>query len=451
MRPRLCLLLGLALAALVTAPASALPGPSSLATGFDADTLAPAAGQAGPWFARMEQLDSSWVRIPVPWDAIAPSTRPRRFKPSDPGDPNYHWLVLDALVRDAAARGEHAVLMVAFAPPWAEARGAPSWAVANTWRPNAAEYGAFARAVAKRYSGRFADPRRPGRRLPRVSYFQAWNEPNLPTTLGPQWRRTRHGFVPASPAIYRGLLNAFYAAIKAVQPHARVLTAGLAPYGDRPGLARMHPVTFLQGLLSGRANFDAVDIHPYGLTPTHHAFDRDDVSTPDLGRLRGVMRAHAAGSKPLWVTEIDWDSKPDGAGVSLPQQAHYLARAFYELWRQGVSHVMWYQPHDLGGSPRGGIPDGGLYAQNGQAKPSSIAFRFPFVALRDGGGVTILWGRSPQAGAITIEVARGKRWQPLLRLSSTSAGVFYTRRRLGSRITVRAVAGSIASYPWTVG
>ena len=238
----------------------------------------------------------------------------------------------------------------------------------------------------------------PKRALPHVAYFQAWNEPNLPATLAPQWKRTRSGYVPASPAIYRGLLNAFYAGVKSVQPHASVLTAGLAPYGDTPGAARMHPVTFLEALLSRRANFDALDIHPYGLTPTHHAFSPDDVSTPDLGRLRRVLRAHSAGSKPIWVTEIDWDSKPDPAAVSLAQQARYLAQAFYELWRQGVSHVLWYQPHDLGGTPRGGIPYGGLFTIDGQAKPASSAFRFPFVALRGTDGSTTLWGRAPIRG-----------------------------------------------------
>jgi hypothetical protein len=452
LRLRLSLLGGiLAVIFALTAPlASALTGPSTLATGFGSDTLAPEAGQANTWFGRMEQLGSSWVRIAVAWNVIAPSTRPAGFNPSDPGDPNYNWFVLDILVRDAAAYRQHAVLMVGSAPSWAEARGAPSWALPNTWRPSPVEYAAFARALAKRYSGRFPDPRQPGQTLPRVSYFQAWNEPNLPTTLAPQWRRTRHGYAPASPAIYRGLLNAFYAAVKAVQPQAYVLAGGLAPYGDRPGLARMHPVTFLRALLDRHASFDAIDIHPYGLTPTHHASNPDDVSVPDLGRVRHVLRDRSEGSKPIWVTELDWDSKPDPAGVSLPQQARYLARALYELWRQGVSHVLWYQPHDLGGTPRGGIPDGGLFTGGGQAKPASVAFYFPFVAI-GGSTLTTLWGRAPRAGVVTVEVAGRGRWHTLLRLRTTRGGVFLAQRAVAGHLTLRAVLGPVASFPCRTG
>src|SRR5205085_6547447 len=96
---------------------------------------------------------------------------------------------------------------------------------------------------------------------------------------------------------YRSLLNAAWANIKAVQPHAYVLAAGLAPYGYPPGFNWMQPVQFLRELLClhgaglhpercpNRAHFDAIDIHPYSLRPTIHAFNRDDVSVPDLGRL----------------------------------------------------------------------------------------------------------------------------------------------------------------------
>jgi hypothetical protein len=245
-------------------------------------------------------------------------------------------------------------------------------------------------------------------------------------------------------------LNASYAAIKAAQPRAYVLAAGLAPYGDRPGLARMHPVTFLRALLSRRARFDAIDIHPYGLTPTHHALNSGDVSVPDLGRLRRVLRAHSAGSKPIWVTEIDWDSAPDPGAVSLARQAAYLARAFYELWRQGVSHVMWYEPHDLGGTPRGGGANAGLFATSGQPKPSSAAFGFPFVAIR-GGGLTTLWGRARRAGVVTIEVARRGGWRRLLRLHTTRGRVFFAVRRVGAHLSLRAVSGRVASYPWRTG
>jgi hypothetical protein len=474
-RSRLSLVraIGLILAVILVSAARAAPGlagPAALSTGFNADTLLFDDDQVSVWFPRMEQLDSTWVRIPVVWNGIAPASRPAGFNATNPGDPNYHWFILDRAVRAAAASRQRVLLTIVGPPRWALGSGAPRTAWPGTWRPNAAAYGAFAHAVAARYSGHFSDPSRPGAALPRVTAFQPWNEPNLPTTLEPQWTRTRHGFIATSPGIYRGLLNAAYVNIKSAQPHAQVVAAGLAPYGDAPGVARMRPVQFLRGLvcLQGGAlrpercpdppHFDAIDIHPYAVTPTHHAFSADDVSVADIRKLWRVLsvasrthRALPAGPKPIWANEIGWDSfPPDPAGIPLTREAHYLARTLYELWQQGVSHVMWYEVRDVG-APARFEPYGGLFFRGGSSKPATLAFRFPFVALRARPGITTLWGRSPTRGPVAIEAERRGRWRRLLILRPTSGGIFYARRRLGSHLTLRARVGPVVSYPWSTG
>ncbi|MBV9467355.1 MAG: hypothetical protein JO206_08600 [Solirubrobacterales bacterium] len=448
--------------------ASALPGPGYLATGFDSDTLVFDGDQVDAWFPRMEQFDATWVRIPASWRMIAPANRPPSFVAANPGDSHYNWSYLDRAVRDAAASNEHVLLMLDSAPSWALGPNPPSSAWPGTWRPSPTAYGAFVRAVALRYSGHFPDPSQPGQSLPLVSHFQAWNEPNLPVTLAPQWSRVGHSWVPASPTIYRGLLNAAYASIKSVQPKAYVLAAGLGPYGDPPGVARMRPVLFLRELLclhgaslhpercDAPAHLDAIDMHPYAFTPTIHAFNADDVSVPDLGRLSRVLqaalrtgRALPRGQKSIWVTEVDWSSSPpDSLGIPLAQQARYVALAFYQTWLQGVSHTFWYELLDPGG-PAGSFTGAGLFFARGLAKPATVAFRFPFVALDDGNGVLTLWGRAPTAGVVTVEVARGGTWGPLTQLRTTRGGVFFARQRIGSHLTLRARLGAIASYPWS--
>ena len=45
---------------------------------------------------------------------------------------------------------------------------------------------------------------RPGHSLPRVRLWGAWNEPNIDRLITPQWE----GGQPASPGIYRSLVNA---------------------------------------------------------------------------------------------------------------------------------------------------------------------------------------------------------------------------------------------------
>src|SRR5207302_6245250 len=108
----------------------------------------------------------------------------------------------------------------------------------GTWKPDPAQVGQFAKAAARRYDGRFPDPSQPGATLPRVRYWQAWNEPNLDQYLTPQWIPTHGGnFAAASPNVYRPLLNAFYSAVKSVDGSNFVLTAGMAPYGNPHGLS----------------------------------------------------------------------------------------------------------------------------------------------------------------------------------------------------------------------
>src|SRR4029077_20891185 len=119
-----------------------------------------------------------------------------------------------------------------------------------------------------RYSGRT-----PG--IPRVRYWQIWNEPNLATYLTPQWVHKGRGFSAASPGIFRALVNAGDAGWKAVNATNFVVTAGTAPYGDlQPGGRRIAPVTFLRAVMSKRTNLDAISHHPYGVGgPSQHAFN----------------------------------------------------------------------------------------------------------------------------------------------------------------------------------
>lgn len=472
--PLLCLLAA-ALVALgaIAAPAraSSLPGPSSLSTGFgDSFTLQDAVAPArGVWLSRAQSIGSSFVRILVTWAAIAPVQPATGVQAADPSDPAYNWSSLDAQIEDSVAHTQNVLLTLLAPPKWALGSHAPASAVPGTWRPSASALGAFAHAVAERYSGHFPDPVRLGQSLPRVRYFQAWNEPNLPIYLSPQWTRGRHGgWLPASPAIYRAMLNAVYANVKAVQPGATVLAAGTAPYGDPPGVNRMAPVVFWRELLclSGAAlrqercpnpvHFDALDHHPYAFTPTIHAFDPDGVSVPDLGRItrivRVAQRTHRvlpAGPKPFWITEIDWGSNPpDRSAIPLSTQARYVSLAFYELWRQGVSHVFWLLIRDY---PAPRLDGYGVYFRSGAAKPSAQAFRFPFVALPAGHRVVTLWGRAPAAGVVSIERRSGRRWRTVARLATTRAGIFYARRRLGSRLVLRAQLGASASLGWSTG
>ncbi|HEU4658594.1 MAG TPA: hypothetical protein VFR97_13785 [Capillimicrobium sp.] len=419
------------------------------------------------WLARAAQSGADIVRIAPRWSALAP-TQPADA--ADPSDPAYDFGLLDAAVRSAAANHLRVLLTVTGAPRWAEGGNRPAQAAPGSWRPDPVAFGELARALARRYSGEYPDPNAPGSALPGVHAYQGWNEPNLSLYLAPQWTR-RHGRLePASPSLYRELLNSFYRGIRSVTDDALVVAAGTAPYGDpAPGGDRMPPARFIRELLCFRnaqldasrcaepARLDVLDHHPYSVgKPTRAALNPDDVSIPDLAKLvRPLRRAERlghvlpAGPKELWATEVSWDTDPpDPDGISLGRQARWLAETFRLLWRQGASTVMWFRVGDERPDPSYDTTyQSGTYFADGRAKPSARAFAFPFVAQQVGQR-TRLWGVAPSAGRLVVELRRHGTWHGVASLRVRERQVFQvsTRRRDGP---YRARVASYVSLPDT--
>lgn len=423
------------------------------------------------WLSRATDEGASIVRLNVFWSQVAPATRPPGFSPADPSSPGYDWSTVDSEVRDLAAGHVKVLLTLLGAPRWAEGPGLPTSAAPGAWRPDPAQFAAFATAAATRYSGHFADPLNPGSFLPRVRCWQAWNEPNLSNYIMPQWVQSGQGSTDASAIIYRRLLNAFYGAVKAVSPSNFVVTAGTAPYGDPPGGDRVPPVEFDRDLFCLQDNrgltpltcpdpphLDALSHHPYGIGgPFWHARNPDDVAVPDMSKLARVLRAaershHVlpAGRKQFWDTEVSWDSRPpDPQGIPIARQARWVEQTMYVLWSQGVDTILWLQIIDAPPIPSYGTTNqGGMYYLNGQPKPAARALRFPFVTQRLSRRKVIAWGRAPQGGRLAIEVRRRGRWKTVRRLRVRTHEVFSVKLRIRGRFVARAAIGSQRSLTW---
>ena len=211
--------------------------------------MSPEAAVREQALARIRATGASVVRIPVEWRYIVSADPPAGFDASDPASPAYDFTTVDAAVRDTVAAGLTPLLVVVRAPAFAEAPNRWPYAYPGSWAPNPAAFGEFATAVARRYDGSFPDPLAPGSALPRVRLLEAWNEPNLARYLEPQWVVVGGRWRAFSPLLYRQLLNAFYAAVKSVEPTDTVIAAGLAPNGEPAGVGRMTPVRFLRGML----------------------------------------------------------------------------------------------------------------------------------------------------------------------------------------------------------
>lgn len=427
-------------------------------------------GDAAPWIARAQAEGTHVVRLSLAWSSVAPSARPATFDAANPADPAYRWPALDQQVKALHAAGFDPLLTVLHAPTWAEGPNRPASAFAGSWNPDPAQLAAFLHAAATRYSGTFPDPAGPpGATLPRVRQWQVWNEPNLSRYLAPQWERRGHRLIAASPSRFRTLLNAGYAAIKKVQPDATVLAGGTAPYGDpTPGGDRIAPALFLRDLLClhGRTKlarihhcpvtrFDAYDHHPYAVAgPTRKALNADDVATPDLGKLTRIVTRAARlrtlaprGPKPLWITEVSYDSSPpDPDGVPLPRHAAWLEESLHVLWAEGARTILWFSIVDQPPQPSYDTTyQAGLYFLDGRPKPAATAFSFPFV--RDGRRI---WGRAPADGPVVIERRDGRRWRTITRLAGRRGAVFQATVSAPAHARLRARQGTAASLTWPV-
>ena len=426
---------------------------------------------------RARQAGASVWGLVIRWASVSPTRPPSLADARNPDWSGYDWSSTDSAVRAISTAGMQTLAVVYVAPQWAEGPTRPSLSVApaGTWDPSATSLGAFATALARRYSGTFVDPTAPGSDLPAIRDWEPWNEPNLGVFLTPQWKRASGRYQAVSPGIYRGLLNAFYAGVKAVAPTDTVAAGTTAPFGDPPGGSRIPPALFWRDLLcvtagahtvsthcGAHVHFDAISHHPYPIgPPTYHAINADDVTVPDLGKItRLIPIAERAGTvlpngpKPLWITEISWESPPDPNGLSFASQALYLEGAIDVLYHEGASMFIWFNLRDEPLNPpaytnlQSGVYSRGATPGRDVAKPSLTAYEFPFTAYRDN-GFARLWGMAPTAGPVAIEEHDGTKWVTVSTLVATKTRIFSGSLLVGPRTRLRAVSGTSVSLAWT--
>jgi len=421
-------------------------------------------------FTNLRRTGARFVRMYVNWAQVAPDSakKPAGFEARNPGDTAYRWAALDKQVTKAVAEGFAPIVYVQTAPRWAQQCSAKSTAC----RPSPSELAQFMTAAARRYSGSFS-------RLPRVRYWQIWNEPNLDAYLVPQYDANGR---PASPDWYRSMVNAAADAIHSVRKDNVVVAGGLSPFGPWPGTRdKVAPLTFMRQLLClstgrnpkpvcrKRVRFDVWAHHPYTSgDPTHHANGPDDVSVPDLWKMRVLLDAavragtlQSRGRVGFWVTEFAWDTNPpDPKGVPEKLHARWVAEALYRMWNQGVSLVTWFMLRDQPFLPSTPF-QAGLYfrGEDGVAsdkpKMALTAFRFPFVAFRQPAKKSVMyWGRSPAGrAAVIVEQKRQGAWRILETLRPNRYGIFKGRHASAATagfFRARLANGKDAALPFSI-
>ena len=238
--------------------------------------------------------------------------------------------------------------------------------------------------------------------------YEIWNEPNLDYEWGGR----------PSAAEYTALLQAGYRGIKAGDPQAIVVSAGLATTGGSAAdldltrrlyhATRVIPdLTFLGDMYrhGAKGNFDALGSHPYGgpdAPGTAPGAAAGPIYFRRVEEQRQVMLEHGDES-PIWATEFGWVLETDchlgeheWMEVSEVQQADYLTAAYtyahkhwpwmgpmflFSLdfgtvfWYARCDPVRWYSityrenPHDPGHNPV--LPRGAFHSLRDMAKRSA--------------------------------------------------------------------------------
>jgi len=297
-------------------------------------------------------VGASTVRHPFLWSVIEPS----------PG--RWDFALHDEFVL-AAARQGLSVLPVLFDPPTFRSSRPASGAERGVYPPaDNDDFATFAAALVRRYGpgGRLwrehpALPERP------IRAWQIWNEPNIPFywPAGP------------NPAAYTALLQAGSAAIRAVDPGATIVNAGLND--SELGLKL---VPFLQGMYAAgaRDSFDQLAVHPYA-PASDLVVDQLSAAVRELERAGDDAR--------VLVTELGWATGGPaeralvvgeaGQAALIRSTTSRLSRLADGLRLDGMFYFNW---RDVGPAPGARDHWGlhtGLLRQDGSPKPALEALQ----------------------------------------------------------------------------
>ena len=321
-------------------------------------------------FETLQSLGAKVLRVNLYWGgnkwAVANS---KPSDPSDPGDRAYNWSLYDRLARYAASSGIQLVLSIVGTPSWANHSAGANHATTNyTWLQD------FAHAAAVRYSGYYVPP--PWQQdstlapatdpLPLVTMWTAWNEPNNPVYLSPQYTRVGKTWRVQSAYDYARICNAVYAGIHSASispgrpvPGEKVACGVTDPRGnDNAGSSRasVDPLSFLIAAHKyGMKRFDVYAHNPYAsagneapsYVPTGRFVRR--VQLGNIGTLLSEI-SRFYGPKHLWITEYGYQTNPPDRTIlatTPAKQATYLKQA-YTIARKNprIDMLLWFLVRD---------------------------------------------------------------------------------------------------------
>jgi hypothetical protein len=310
--------------------------------------VVPQAAASSEQLARLHRGGVGSIRVAFDWTSL----QSQRGATID-------WSGVDSMVEKATANGIAILPFLTGAPAWAVPQGtvrgsggakAPARlpiasAAAAGWRE-------FVQQAVLRYgsTGSFwvAHPTLPA--LP-IRTWQIWNEPNF-----------KYFVAKPNPTEYGKLVKASNAAIKSVDPGAKVVLAGLfgRPKGSRTKSGKHKSLNwyakdFLEAMYKAnpgiKSSFAGVALHPY--TPRYQELPEE------IEEIRNLLKDEKDSGKGLWITELGWSSEPPDPAIDqfakgLAGQARELRGAFGLLRNKAANwklkQVYWFSVDDVDGA-----------------------------------------------------------------------------------------------------
>ena len=326
-------------------------------------------------FPTLVNLRAQIIRVNLNWFDVA---KKQPLHPSDPADPAYDWARYDTLMLNAKKNNIQVLFTIYGTPRWANGtkkgiNRAPRQMVFLKY---------FATAAAKRYSGTFK--RDDDVVLPAARKWLAWNEPNNPLFLTPQWTKiNKNRYTQTAAKLYVGICTAVWSGVHATKLKQEVVACGATdPRGNNSGKnprPSISPLAFLAALKKfGLKHFDVYAHHPYysrpAETPSTKPKAKTVVTLGNIGELTKLL-TKLYGNKKLWITEYGYQTSPPDRtfGVSWAKQAKYLTQA-YSIARRNprITMMLWFLLRDEG---RLSGWQSGLFTAAGKKKPAYNAFR----------------------------------------------------------------------------
>ncbi|HHW85430.1 MAG TPA: cellulase family glycosylhydrolase [Chloroflexi bacterium] len=266
----------------------------------------------------MKEAGFNWIKQAFSWESIEGAGRGQ-----------FDWSIADKVVTHANERGLKILARLSLDP---DARG--FWAGDPPASGDA--FAEYAGALAARYNCQ------PGA-IGCIQAYQIWNEPNLAR----EWGGKR-----PNPAEYVEFLGKAYRAIKAANPNAIVISAGMAPTGDNSDIAMPDDLFYDQmyQTMGGNSSgyFDALGVHGAGYAAPPELDPAEAASNPKYGGyrffafrhvedIRAIMEKYGDTAKKIVLLEFGWTFDPVNpaykwhgadAGIDMFVQADYLKRAY---------------------------------------------------------------------------------------------------------------------------